>query len=82
MNYFGNAIQFMFFIVVILIIAKIFGFADNGTAVIAACVIGGLAYGVLYFIFSKLRNRKEEKKSESPLKGKAQNSGNKSGKVK
>ena len=68
MNGFGNIIQFMFFIVIILIMAKVLGFADNGFAVIAACVVGGLAYGLIYFISSKISGRKKAKQSINTLK--------------
>lgn len=68
MNGFGNIIQFMFFILVILIMAKVLGFADNGFAVIAACVVGGLVYGLIYFISSKISSRKNEKKNINTLK--------------
>ncbi len=68
MNGFGNIIQFMFFIIIILVMAKIFGFADNGFAVIAACVIGGVAYALIYLVSSKLRDKKEVKTSGNALK--------------
>ena len=51
----GGIIQFFFFILLILVMAKIFGFADNGIAVIGSVVIGGIAYGLIYFISSKIR---------------------------
>lgn len=69
---FGRIIQFMFFIIVILVMAKIMGFADNGVAVIAACVIGGLVYILIFALSSKISNAKKTKNegrvSSTPVK--------------
>ena len=70
MNGLGGIIQFMLFIIVILIMAKLFGFADNGIAVLAACVLGGLVYGLIYLISNNIRKRREYKASEDAFKRK------------
>lgn len=58
MNNLGSILQFMFFIIAILIMSKVLGFADNGTAVIIACVVGGLAFVLINIVSSKLKERK------------------------
>lgn len=73
----GSIIQFMIFMIIILVMAKVMGFADNGTAVLAACGIGGAAYVLIFIISTKLHNwratRKEEKSVNSDTFSKKKN---------
>lgn len=57
----SKIIQFMIFVIFILIMAKVFGFADNGYMVLIAVLGGGAVFILIMIVSTQITNHRKAK---------------------
>lgn len=57
----SKIIQFMIFVIFILIMSKVFGFSDNGSMVLLAVVGGGAVFILIMVVSTQITNRRKAK---------------------